>query len=449
MRRWVARIALGLVVLLVVAVVAGYWYARPLLLTGTGYAAHNACAVRLVAGRDDPETDLPPNPLVPFLRTTDPDGGRVDATLLGLLARQRAFHTDGFGCTLGRERPALGAAVPVAAGANPFTDAPGPTPSPELEAALDRAFGADLPPADAEALGTRGVVVVSGGRVVAERYAEGFTSSTPQLGWSMTKSVANLVTGRLVQEGKVALSDARLRPEWTDERARITVEDLLRMRSGLTWDETYDLGTPITRMLYLEGDMAAYAAGQPLAHPVGTYQQYSSGSTNILCSVLADKAGVAAEPGGAANLPRREVFAPLGLTSGVLEPDASGNPVCSSYLWATPRDWAALGRLALQDGVWDGTRLLPAGWMARSTTALPGTSEEKGYAAGWWVNREADGSLVDPVMPADAYWMSGHDGQSVVVVPSADLVVVRLGFTPEREDDGVSRLVADAVAATR
>ncbi|HYN29393.1 MAG TPA: serine hydrolase [Dermatophilaceae bacterium] len=445
-RRWLPRIAVGLVVLLAVALVGGYWYARPLLLTGTGYAAHNACAVQLVAGRDDPQADLPPNPLVPYLRTSAPDGDRLHASVLGVLARQQAAYTAGFGCTLGGEPGAPGSATAVTSATNPFPAAAAPTPAPEVSAALDRAFGADLPDADRTALGTRGVVVVKGGRVLAERYAPGFTAETPQLGWSMTKSVANLLTGRLVQQGKVAVTDARLRPEWTDERARITVEDLMRMRSGLEWDETYALGTPITRMLYLEDDMAGYVASRPLAHPVGTWQQYSSGSTNVLCSVLTQRAGVTAD------LPRRELFAPLGLTSAVLEPDAAGTPVCSSYLWATPRDWAAVGQFALQDGVWGGQRLLPVGWMKRSTTVLPGSGEEKGYAAGWWVNREADGTLVDPVLPADAYWMSGHDGQKVVVVPSADLVVARLGFSPTIEDDAglrVSTLVRDPVAATR
>ena len=116
-----------------------------------------------------------------------------------------------------------------------------------------------------------------------------------------------------------------------------------------------------------------------------------------------------------------------------MEPDAAGNPVCSSYVWATPRDWAAIGQFALQGGQWGGEQLLPTDWMANSTKAIDVVSEEKGYAAGWWVNRQADGSLVEPSLPADAYWASGHDGQQIFVVPSADLVVVRLGFSPTLE----------------
>ncbi len=260
----------------------------------------------------------------------------------------------------------------------------------------------------------------------------------------MAKSVTNMLTGRLAEQGIVGLDDAALRTEWTDERAGITIDNLLRMTSGLAWDETYDLGTPITRMLYLEPDMAGYVAGLDLAHPVGEVQQYSSGSTTLLCSVLAERSGLGAD------LPRHELFAPLGLESAVWEPDAAGTPVCSSYLWATPRDWASLGQFALQDGVWEGERLLPEGWMETSTQVEPvSASDEVGYGAGWRVNRLADGTTSEPDLPADAYWAVGHDGQRMYVVPSADLVVVRLGFSPDVSGDELraDALVADLIAA--
>src|SRR5690606_26676208 len=146
-----------------------------------------------------------------------------------------------------------------------------------LDVALARAFGDDLDDSARAALGTRAVVIVKNGELVAERYAEGFDADTPQLGWSMSKSVASLLTGVLVKQGVVSLDDDGLRSEWTDGRADITIEQLLRMTSGLEWDETYDRGTPITRMLYLEPDMGDYVASLPLAHAPGTVQQYSSG----------------------------------------------------------------------------------------------------------------------------------------------------------------------------
>ena len=433
-------LVLTLVVALVATGLAGvYVWQRPLLLTGTGYAAHNACAVTWIAGRSDPATDLPPNPLVPVL-VTRIEADAAESAVLGVLARQRAWATAGFGCTIAADRPALPEPVAVPAGHNPYLEASTPTAPVAVGAAIDRAFGADLDQAGRTALGTRGVVVLQDGELVAEAYAPGFDQDTPQLGWSMSKSVTNLVVGRLVADGGLSLDDDHLLPGWSDDRGRITVRNLLQMTSGLAWDETYDLGTPITRMLYLEPDMGGYVAGLPLAHPPGSYQQYSSGSTTLLCSILA--------PGrGGANLPRATIFAPLGLTHAVFEPDAAGTPVCSSYLWATPREWASIGQFALADGVWNGTRLLPAGWMAESTAAVSGvTSEEDGYASGWWANRRADGGLVEPSLPVDTYFAKGHDGQWLVVVPSERLVVARLGFTPTDVDDRAIALAAELVA---
>ncbi|MEA4945253.1 MAG: serine hydrolase [Propionicimonas sp.] len=438
--RVVWRVLGGFLALVLVAAIGVYWWQRPLLLTGTGYAAHNACAVTLIAGRDHPETDLPSNPLVPVLRTSISQDGASSA-VLDLLARQRAWFTPGYGCTVAGQAPALPAPTPVDAAANPYASAPEPTPGAAVAAVLDYAFGADLDPAGRAALGTRGVVVLKDGALVGERYADGFSATTPQLGWSMTKSLTNLLVGRLVARGEVSLDDDHLRPEWTDERASVTVRDLLTMTSGLSWDETYDLGTPITRMLYLEPDMGGYVASLPLAHQPGSYQQYSTGSINLLCSVLA--------PGrGGADWPRQELLGPLGLASMVLEPDGVGTPVCGSYAWATPRDWATVGQFALADGVWNGNRLLPEGWMAESVKAVDVQTEDPGYASGWWANQAADGSLVHPDLPADAYWASGHDGQWVLVVPSEKLVVARLGFTPEA-DDRFDQVNARLIAALR
>ncbi len=437
-------VAVALVAVLLVGVFGVYLWQAPILLTGTGYAAHNACAVTQVAGRDDPASDLPDNPLVPYL-DVQTDGDVTTATVFGFAAGQQARFTDGFGCTLASADLTLGESTPIDGSANPFTDAPSPAANERLDGAIDRAFGGDLSVEEAAALGTRGVVIVKDGELVGERYADGFDASTPQLGWSMSKSVASLLTGVLVKEGVVALDDDHLRPEWTDGRADITVEDLLRMQSGLRWDETYDLGTPITRMLYLEGDMGSYVASLPLDHEPGTYQQYSSGSTNVLCSVLASRTGLGAD------LPRQKLLGPLGLSSAVFEPDAAGTPVCSSYLWATPRDWAAIGQFALQGGQWNGEQLLPIDWM-KTSLEVPdvASTDDEGYGMGWRVNVLPDGSLRWPELPDDTFYASGHDGQKVIVVPSEGLVVVRMGFTPAYDDAPTEvQLVAEAIDALR
>ncbi|MCS0500382.1 serine hydrolase domain-containing protein [Protaetiibacter mangrovi] len=435
-------VAASLVLVLVVALTGAYLWQGPILLTGTGYAAHNACAVERVAGREDPATDLPDNPLVPYLQLRT-DGDVTTASVLGVGTPQQARFTEGFGCTLASAPLDLGTPSEVGSDGNPFTDAATPASTPELEAALDRAFGSELSADDAAALGTRGVVIAKDGVLVAERYADGFDASTPQLGWSMSKSVTSLMTGMLAQQGVVALDDDRLRPEWTDERADITVENLLRMDSGIRWDETYDLGTPITRMLYLEPDMGGYVASLPLAHAPGEVQQYSSGSTTLLCSVLAERTGLGAD------LPRQTIFSALGLSSAVMEPDAVGTPVCSSYMWATPRDWAAVGQFALQGGMWNGEQLLPADWMRQSLTVTDlGETDDPGFGMGWRVNELPDGSLRWPELPRDTFYASGHDGQKVIAVPSHGLVVVRMGFTPAYDDaPSEVALVEEAIAA--
>lgn len=447
-RRKVLLALLAVLVLLVAAVVAvGAWY-RPMLMTGTGYAAHNACAIHFLTDRtDDPADDLPPNPLVPYLRTAiDDSDGRATTSILGLAFRQTAWAS-GYGCAVGDGRaegaeysspvrptdgPDRPAGIPLPASAAP--------PSVGVEAALDVAEGVE---------GTRGLVVVHRGEIVGERYAEGFGPDTRQLGWSMAKSVTGALVGRARLDHPAAGLDPEatgLRPEWTDGRARISLDDLLRMTSGLQWDEEYDLGTPITRMLYSEPDMAAFAASQPAAHEPGMYRQYSSGTTNIVCDLLHERTGLGPEM--ASTL----LFEPLGMRSAVLEADASGGSVCSSYLWATPRDWARFGQFALDDGVVDGHRLLPEGWMDYSTTVVSADGEPEPYGAQWWVNDARDGSPARfPTMPSDAYWASGHDGQYVVVVPSADLVVVRTGFSPGGTLDSldVDALVRDLAAAVR
>ena len=429
--RWALRIVVGLLLVIVVALVAVYWYMRPMLLTGTGYAAHNACALEHISGRDDAASDLPSNPLVPYLRVTSNADGSVDANILGLFAEQTAWHVEGFGCSVARERPDLPEPVAVTY-PHPLTAGPVVEAPAELAEAMDRVFADDL--------GTRAVVVVHDGDIIAERYADGFTPETPQLGWSMTKSVTNLLVGRLVHEGRFDITATGLRPEWTDDRARITPDHLMRMTSGLFWDETYDLGTPITEMLYIADDMGTFAADQELAHPVGEVFQYSSGSTNILCRVLAD------ELGADASLPREELFEPLGLSSAVLEVDASGVPVCASYMWATPRDWAAVGQFALDDGVVDGQRLLPEGWVGQATTPTMAENEgADGYGASWWLNERSDGQLGNPSLPEDLFRAQGHDGQLVHIVPSQDLVVVRMGFSPGVGDLGIDQLTAEVL----
>lgn len=210
---------------------------------------------------------------------------------------------------------------------------------------------------------TRAVVVVYRGQIVAERYAPGFDSRMPLPGWSMTKSVTNALVGILVKEGKLSLLDKNLMPQWNhrgDRRRQITLDGMLRMSSGLRFNE--DEGNPLGD-LFGQADAAVYAANQPLEAAPNTKWQYSSGTTNIISGIIRNAIGSDTDYLG---FPRRALFDRLGMKSAVIEPDASGTLVCSSFMYATARDWARFGLLYLQDGVWEGQRILPEGWVQYS-----------------------------------------------------------------------------------
>lgn len=438
------RAVLVVGVLLVALAVGVGWYLAPIGPIATGYAAEIGCGVHLIADRpvDEVVPELPDNPLVPLLRVDAPGDGSVRADLLGRYASVAVQTSDG-GCRLVDEDDAAGLSTttpreltggtddltvpadPAAAAARAGFDAAA------LTAAVDGAFAEDDDPATV--VGTRAVVVVHEGTLVAERYADGFDAETPLLGWSMAKSIANAIAGTLVRDGVVALDDTGLWPTWsddpTDARLDITLDHLLTMTDALAFEEVYDPDTDATRMLFRPGDTAAYAADQPLVDTPGAVWSYSSGTTNLLCDVLAR-----ADGDDPSTLAARRVFAPLSMTSAVMGTDTSGDPVCSSYGYATARDWARFGQLYLQDGAWGGQRLLPEGWVAYTTTpvALP---TENPYGAHWWLNTDAAGTIRMPSVPEDAFWASGNEGQHVVVLPSHDLVVVRLGLT--RGYDGI------------
>ncbi len=409
--------------------------ARDFAAAGTGYGAKQLCSGVFVSGRDPRtvlEEDLGDLPAV-ISAHANPDTGTVTASL-GPLSRT-AHYREGLGCTLAAGGTAL-EPMPVNAnragtGTEAFPEAPDDAPrrlalGPLMEAAFSE------PARDAQR-GTRALVVVHRGQIVAERYAPGFDRDMPLPGWSMAKSVTNALTGVLVRDGQLGL-DAAV-PQWRDAndgRESIRVRHLLQMTSGLAFDEDYadPLGDPI-RMLFNEPDAAAFVRSKALEAEPGSEWDYTSGTTNLLMALLRDAVG---DDRAWADFPREALFRPLGMDSAVLEPDASGNFVGSSFMLATARDWARFGQLYLHDGVWNGERLLPEDWVAFTREPAP-DADKGGYGAHFWLNRgDPDtGERPWPELPADTYAASGYQGQEVVIVPSADLVVVRLGLSRPRE----------------
>jgi CubicO group peptidase (beta-lactamase class C family) len=379
----------------------------------------------------------------------------VTAKVLGF-AKRKAIFRPGLGCTLVIDSSEEG----IRSQANPLggllhpTRQEQPWPGGELvlteklppevdvlrlREAVDGAFSEPDPDRPRR---TRAVVVVYKGRIIAERYAGGLSHETPLIGWSMTKSVINALIGILVREGKLTIHDQDLLPEWRkpgDSRSDISLDQLLRMMSGLEFAEDYSKPLKdVVFMLLGTGDMAAYAANKPLEATPNSRWLYSSGNTNIIARIIGNAIG-----GTEADyfaFPRRALFDRIGMHSAIIEPDARGTFVGSSFMYATARDWARFGLLYLQDGVWEGERILPEGWVDYSVRPTS-QSPEGQYGAHFWLqvpSASKSGASPPPSLPPDMYAATGHEGQFVTIIPSRKLVVVRLGLSrlPESWDHG-------------
>lgn len=299
-----------------------------------------------------------------------------------------------------------------------------------INAAVDQAF------LDIEAgqdIDTRAVLIIHKGQIIAEKYAEPFHAQMPQLGWSMTKTVTAALTGMLAADGLMHIDSPAAVAEWqgrNDPRRRITLENLLQMSSGLEYSEVYTAGSmsDVILMLYTTGDTGAYTANKPLAQEPGSTWYYSSGTSNIIARLQRQ---LFTSHQNYFNYPRERLFNPLGMHSAVLEADASGTFVGSSYMYATPRDWAKIGLLYLQDGLWNGERLLPEGWVEFSLTPAP-AAPGGNYGAQIWLNAgNADDpdSRPMPQFPVSMYYLSGFEGQNIVMFPEQELIVMRMGVT--------------------
>ena len=307
----------------------------------------------------------------------------------------------------------------------PTTAWPEGDPGPDVDAVrlhrlLDEAFG-DPQPEDRLGL-SLATVVIHRGRLIAERYGTTAGPDEPLISWSMAKSITHAAVGLLVADGLIDVHSPATVPEWqngNDPRAEITVDHLLRMVPGLEFNEDYVDGATSHCLEMLWGDeahldMAHYAASQPLLHRPDTVFNYSSGTTNIVSRLLADRVGRG--PAFEAWL-RQRLLDAIGMTTAEPRFDEAGTFVGSSYLYATARDFARFGLLYLRDGVWDGQRLLPQGWVDYARTPRGIDPESGPYGAHWWVPRPGQ------------FAAHGYEAQRIICVPDRDLVVVRLGKT--------------------
>lgn len=425
----------GWIILLVAfcAFLAAFLTYYPKLVIMSGYTAKMACSCTFVANIDEEtiyQKELNFNPLRLAKFDIDHEARTVTASVFGLHAKT-AVYRDGLGCALvtelepedafrtdfrayGEKHDSL---------SNWYETRTEPT-SPAMAAAINDAFVENDPLSPAK--NTRAVVVLHKGKLIGEQYAPEINRETPLLGWSMTKSLTSTLFGMMADRDKVKIADVTGIPSWqNDERKNITWKHLLQMNSGLRWKEDYeDLSNAVT-MLFNSDAIGRYALSVPAESEPGVVWNYSSGTSNILSSQMRNFFESHEEY---LRFPYDSLFGRIGMYSMLIEADATGELVGSSYAWATARDWSKIGQLYLQNGVWEGEQIISEDWI--SFIQEPASGSDQLYGGHFWIN--SGGNFPD--VPLDAYSMNGFHSQRIMIIPSLDLVVVRLGVTYKRSE---------------
>jgi CubicO group peptidase (beta-lactamase class C family) len=452
---------------IIIAVCAGgvlyaVYYCSQVFPIATGYGAKIMGSGVFISGRSeqdikDQEMDFTPLNIATF--RIDYKDSSVTCSLAGM-ASQKAIFRKGLGVTLvnglsENEIRAQRFNVPAPVHGNtdtipwPMGDLivnpyPSCVDSQAVANAVQKAFNPkDTVPANH----TRALIILYDGRIVSETYAPGYSRSTRLNGWSMTKSIIGALTGILTKEQNLRIDDPAPVPEWKDPkdpRHAITTRHLLQQTTGLDFEERYDGSSHANKMLFIEGDAAGYAASQAYNKKPGEDFRYSSGNTNILSRIIRQSVGDKQYH----SFPFTRLFNKLGMFHTIIEPDASGTFIGSSFCYATARDWARFGLLYLNNGKYNGEQVLPEDWVKQ--TVVPSTAAEQGeYGLQWWLNAGAKnhpGNRLYPELPVDMFFADGYEGQNVFVIPSHKLVVVRLGLT-KTSHWGETELVKSVMAA--
>lgn len=281
---------------------------------------------------------------------------------------------------------------------------------------------------------TSAVVIVHKGRIVQERYKPGHDLHTAQRTWSVAKSMAGTYIGYLHHKG-FAIRDASVR-DWAvpgDPRRAITIDTLLRMGSGLVSDSA---GNRTDAVYMGAGDVRQWTLQWPMLHQPGTVFRYAN--NDILLAALAAR-------DTAPDLHPHDMFDALGMTRTWAETDWQGHYILSSQVWTTARDMARMGLLYLNNGLWDGARLLPDGW--RAYVSRPSGPQPQGnpfgYGASFWLINTSPG------VPADAFAALGNRGQHLVIIPSRDLVIVRRGYDQAGDAFDIAKFTAEVLQQLR
>ena len=422
-------IALLLGGLSVVGITPNFIYYGPGVATGIG--SKLLCSAEYVIGnsREQAFEDLVQySPILSQISFSYDEQNKTVTTDLFGLQRKTASYIEGLGCAVDydgydqRQEITIRSTRPSAA-PWPAGDGVGAR-NPDVQSLLESIVEQD----NAAGYNTRALLVVSDGRIIGEVYGQQMTEESPLLGWSMAKSLNSIMLGNLEMRGLIDLTADTGFENWrSDERSTIRIEDLLQMADGLAFSEQYNPGDDATAMLFTAASSSDYVLEMPLAAEPGTRFNYSSGTANILSRLYTDTLG---GPQAAYDNFIEHIFMPMRFQDAVFETDASGVFMGSSYFYASARDWARMGLLMLNGGEINGQRLVTEEWVARATT--PNTTDnDKAYGYQWWLNRGNE-RLRFPNLPEDMYYANGNRQQSVMVIPSRDAIVVRLGWTAGR-----------------
>jgi CubicO group peptidase (beta-lactamase class C family) len=434
-KRIIKRIFLFVLIIALAYGVYYCWFSFPII---SGYSAKNACSCAFIQGRTKEsinKEELGSFPLSLGSIEINYKDSSVTATVLGM-AKRKAIYRSGLGCTLVNdlsedairsqnfEIPVVNN-VPDSFWSSVTADSL-LTNKTKLNEATSMAFQEEF---NKKPVLTKALVIVYKNKIIAEKYAAGYNQNSMFLGWSMAKSVIGALVGILAKQGKLNPAQPAPVSEWQkakDGRQEITIENLLQQTSGLNFKEDYSSYSNATNMLFNKGDMAGYTESLPLKIKPGTEFYYSSGNSNILSGIVRNTVGEK----NYHSFPYKELFYKLEMYHTLMEPDASGTFVGSSYIWASARDYAKFGMLYLNDGVWNGERILPEGWVQKSTSA-PAANHLKNYGYQFWLNgtNETNSSRKEfTQMPADFFYADGYGGQRIYIVPSMQLIAVRLGL---------------------
>lgn len=423
------------------------WVSFPII---SGYGAKNMCSCVFVSNMDKnivESEELGRYPLSLGTYRVNYNDSSVTATVFGV-AKQKAIYRKGMGCTLVNDvkEETLRSRI--------FQRAALPPPNRDsIEWPLgDKVVTDSITNFDLARLknilqtrinkrdttgrqGTRSLLVVYDGTVVGEEYAEGISKDTKLLGWSMAKTVTAALIGILVKERKLTVNERAPFPEWnkpSDKKQDILIRHLLQQTSGLDFEENYTKSCDVTKMLFQNGNMAAYVLARPLIHDPGTVFNYSSGNSNLLSMVIRKTVG---EKNYQA-FPYDSLFYPAGMYNTLLEQDAAGTFVGSSYIYATTRDYARFGLLYLNGGKINGVQILPPDWVKQSV--LPSAADKfNQYGYQLWLNGKDEKNPTQKIYPSgpdDLYFADGVAGQRIIIIPSKKTVIVRMGFVNENVD---------------